>query len=78
MAKGDWVKVTDTPEGVTRLEIAIAVIADKLGIPEDSVTAKTQLGDKWDEIGMVVAFKTGVPVVSSEDMSADDIIRQVR
>ena len=71
------VTVTKTAEGLTNREIAIAVIADKLGIAEENVNDKTELGDKYREIVMVVTFKTGGMIISNQGMLASDLFLQL-
>lgn len=71
------IPITKTLPGLTPKEIAVAVIADKLGIPENQVTDKTPLGDAWHEVAPVIAIKTGKIIVSNVGMKAKDIFEQL-
>jgi hypothetical protein len=73
----DNVSVTRTAKGSSDKEIAVAVIADKLGIPETSVADDLSLGEAWREIAMVVTFKTGKAIISTARMKASDLFEQL-
>ncbi len=74
----DEIPVTPTRPGMSKREIAITVIADKLGIAEAEVKDDTLLGDSSQEIGTVICFKTGNMIVGRPNMIAADIFRQLR
>jgi hypothetical protein len=71
--------ITETPRNASNREIAIAVIADKLGIPATSVNDETKLGTAWDEILTVVTFKTCRTILLRDayNTTAGDLFRQL-
>lgn len=77
MSNLESVPVTQTKAGATRREIAVAVIAEKLGIPVDQVRNDTPLGDVAHEITMVIAFKTGDVIIGNARMSAGEVFKQL-
>lgn len=71
------IPITETATGLSNREIAVAVIADKLGISEKDVTDDTDLGDAWHEIAMNLAIKTNQIMVSNAGMKASGIFSQI-
>lgn len=71
------VAITNTASSASHRDIAVAVIADKLGINPGDVTDDTALGDAYREIAMNIACKTGVILVSSSGMKAKTILDQL-
>jgi hypothetical protein len=71
------ISVTQTAPGMSRREIAIAVIADKLGIAAEKVTDDTDLGEAWREMGPVLAIKLGRAIMLESGMHARDIFAQI-
>ena len=71
------VPITNTADGLSNRDIAIAVIADKLGIPQSEVNDETDVSRAWHEISMVIAFKTGKSIRSSVGMKAVDLLSQI-
>jgi hypothetical protein len=69
--------ITETPANASNRQIAVAVIAEKLGIPATSVQDETKLGDVWREIMTVVVFKTCRTIILRRDATAGDLFRQL-
>ncbi len=79
MAKiGDRVSVTSTAEGLSKRDIAVAVIADKLGIPESEVNEHTDLGRHAHDITMTLTVKgLGDMFIANFGMKAEDVFSQL-
>ncbi len=72
------ISVTPTAKGLSKRDLAIAVIADKLGIPIDQVKDDTPLGNAAHDITMVLAFKLGgAMIVGSSNMTAKQVFDQL-
>jgi hypothetical protein len=73
----DPVVVTNTSAGLSNREIAIEVIADKLGVARAEVNDSTKLGDVAHDITMVLCFKTGKMFIGRANMTAKDVFDQL-
>ena len=71
------ISITETPPHASNRDIAITVIADKLGIPVTSVNDETKLGNAVLDIAQVVCFKTCQVIILKDDATAADLFRQL-
>lgn len=71
------IEVPSTKEGLGPREIAISVIASKLGVRPEAVNDETPLGGQAEQICMIVAIKTGKQMIGNRGMKAKDVFRQL-
>ncbi len=75
---GEFVTIPDTAVGLTKKEVAIAIIADKLGISVEDVHDHTDLGRHAHDITMILTMKgLGDMFIGQFGMKAEDVFSQL-
>jgi|SRR3989338_2586308 len=71
------VPITPTPKDSTSRNIAIAVIADKLGIAPNDVKDEMPLGEAFGAVAMTLAIKTRRQIITSREMTVGGVFKQL-